>query len=178
MGKVASGKSALAEALGQETGWPVHSSDRLRKTLAGTPLNHRGSEAERAALYAPEMTQKTYDLLFEHALGSLRSGQSVILDATFSKLAHRNAFNQLMASAGCDVRWIEAHASEPVVCARLQERDQDDTVVSDARLEDYKRLSAGYEPPDELRPDEKLSILTDGKLDQIFSVLLSEWVVR
>jgi predicted kinase len=178
MGKVASGKSALAEALAQETGWPVHSSDRLRKTLAGTPLNHRGSEAQRAALYAPVMTQKTYDLLFEQALTSLHKGHSVILDATFSKLDHRNALKQLMAVKGYDIQWIEAHASEPVVFERLLERAHDDEIVSDARFEDYKRLSAGYEPPHELHPDEKLSILTDGKLDQVFSVLLSELVVR
>ncbi|MDZ4403593.1 AAA family ATPase [Prosthecobacter sp.] len=178
MGKVASGKSALAEALSQETGWPIHSSDRLRKTLAGTPLNHRGSKAERDALYAPEMTQKTYDLLFEQALASLHKGHSVILDATFSKLDHRNALKQLMASEGCDVRWIEACAGEPVVRERLQERDQDATVVSDARLEDYKLLSANYEPPHELQPNEKLSILTDGKLDQVLDVLLSDLVIR
>ncbi len=178
MGKVASGKSALAEALSQETGWTILSSDRLRKTLAGTPLNHRGSTAERAALYAPEMTRQTYDLLFEQALAFLRKGHSVILDATFSKLAHRNALKQVVASEGYDIRWIEAHASEPVVCERLLERDQDDTVVSDARLEDYKRLSADYEPPQELLPNEKLSILTDGKLDQVFATLLSELVVR
>ncbi len=178
MGKVASGKSALAEALGQETGWPVLSSDRLRKTLTGTPLNHRGSEAERAALYAPEMTQRTYDLLFEQAIASLHKGHSVILDATFSKLEHRSALKRLMASAGWGVRWIEAYASEAVVRERLQDRDRDDAVVSDARLEDYKRLSAGYESPDELLPDEKFSILTDGKLDQVFNVLLSQLVGR
>lgn len=177
MGKVASGKSALAEALSQETGWTILSSDRLRKILAGTPLNHRGSTAERDALYAPEMTRKTYDLLFDQALASLRKGHSVILDATFSKLDHRNALKQLMTSEGCDIRWIEAHASEPVVRERLQERDQDATVVSDARLEDYKRLSADYEPPHELLPNEKLSILTDGKLDQVFDALLSKLVV-
>lgn len=177
MGKVASGKSALAEALGQETGWPVFSSDRLRKSLVGAPLNHRGSEAERAALYAPAMTQKTYERLFEQALATLRSGHSVILDATFSKIEHRAALKHLMAAEGCHVRWIEAHASEPVVCERLKGRDQDDAVVSDARLEDYRRLSAGYEPPDELLPEEKLSLLADGKLDQVFGELLRALVV-
>ena len=124
------------------------------------------------------MTQKTYNLLFEQALGFLGKGHCVILDATFSKLAYRHALNQLAASESCDIRWIEAHASEPVVRERLLEREQDDTVVSDARLEDYKRLSADYEPPHELLPNEKLSIMTDGELDQVFATLLSELVVR
>lgn len=177
MGKVASGKSALAAALGKETGWPVHSSDRLRKTLAGTPLNHRGSEEERAALYAPAMTQKTYERLFEQALGTLREGRCVILDATFSRIEQREALKEVADAEGCEVRWIEAHASEAVVCERLKEREQDGEVVSDARLEDYKRLSAGYQRPDELRDGEKITLLADGKLDQVFSELLKELVV-
>jgi aminoglycoside phosphotransferase family enzyme/predicted kinase len=178
MGKVASGKSALAESLGQETGWPVISSDRVRKSLAGTPLNHRGSEAERAALYAPAMTKKTYELLFEQALATLREGHCVIIDATFSKREHRDALKDLMAAEGFDVRWVEAHASEAVVRERLLQRDGDCEVVSDARLEDWKRLSAGYEVPDELPPEEKLCILADGKLEQVFGMLLKELVVR
>lgn len=176
MGKVASGKSALADALGKETDWQVHSSDRLRKALAGTSLNHRGSEEERAALYAPPMTQKTYERLFEEAVAVLREGHCVIVDATFSKREHRDALKELMAVEGCEVRWIEAHASEAVVCERLKERDHDCAVVSDARLEDYKRLSAGFEPPEELPPEEKLSVLADGKLDQVFSALLHQLV--
>jgi predicted kinase len=124
------------------------------------------------------MTQKTYDLLFEQSLTFLRKGHSVILDATFSKLAHRIALKNLVASEGCDIRWIEAHASESVVCERLKERDQDEAVVSDARLEDYKRLSADYEPPLELLPSEQICILTDGKIDQVFAALLRELVVR
>lgn len=172
MGKVASGKSALAEALGRETGWPVLSSDRERKRLAGKPLNHRGSEEERAALYAPAMTSETYLLLLEQALATLREGRSVILDATFSKREHRAALQERMAAEGCDVRWIEAHASEAVVRKRLLQRDGDPEVVSDARLEDWKRLSAGYEPPDELPPEGRRYILTDGKTGQVFGKLL------
>ena len=122
------------------------------------------------------MTHKTYDLLFEHALDLLREGHSVILDATFSKLEHRNAFKNLIAGEGCKVRWIEAYASEAVVFERLKERDQDEAVVSDARLEDYKRLSAGYVPPEELPPEVKISILADDQLDQVFSVMLRQLV--
>lgn len=177
MGKVASGKSALAEALGKETGWAVHSSDRLRKTLAGTPLNQRGSEEERAALYAPAMTQRTYEALFKEAVAALRNGESVIVDATFSKREHREALKVRLKAEGCVVRWIEAHASEAVVCERLKGREDDGGVVSDARLEDYKRLSAGYEPPEELGPKEKISVLADGGLDKVFGGMLRQLVV-
>ena len=178
MGKVASGKSALAEALAQETGWSMHSSDRIRKTCAGTPLNHRGSAAERAALYAPAMTAKTYAKLMEQASAAVRLGQNVILDATFSKRAQRDALKRCLASQCGDIVWIEAAASDAVIRERLVERDHDDHVVSDARLEDYRRLSSGYEAPDELGPAEKIRIHTDGDLGQVFASLMKRLASR
>jgi aminoglycoside phosphotransferase family enzyme/predicted kinase len=178
MGKVASGKSALAEALGREMDWPVLSSDRLRKSLAGTPVHHRGNADERAALYGQEMTRLTYEQLFEQAFASLRGGHGIILDATFSKKAHRDALKASLKAEGFEVLWIEARASESIIRERLQDRDQGVDVVSDARLEDYKRLSAGYEAPDELLPVEKVCLSTDGPLDEVFASLLSELVMR
>ena len=123
------------------------------------------------------MTRNTYERLFEQARAALREGRCVILDATFSKREHRDALKELMAAEGWDVRWIEAHASEAVVRERLLQRDGDPSVVSDARLEDWKRLSAGYEAPDELPPEEKRCILADGEIDHVFGKLLKELVV-
>ena len=178
MGKVASGKSALAGALGKELDWAVLSSDRLRKSLAGTPVHHRGDADERAALYGQEMTRLTYELLFEQAFASLRGGHGIILDATFSRRSHRDALKAALRAEGFEVLWIEARASEPIIRERLLNRDHDGDVVSDARLEDYKRLSAGYEAPDELLADEKVCLSTDGPLDEVFASLLSELVTR
>ncbi len=178
MGKVASGKSALAEVLGHETGWAVHSSDRTRKTLAGTPMNHRGSEVERGLLYSAEMTRRTYDELFALAFASLRRGHCVILDATFSTLAHRKALKASLEIEGCEATWIEAYASEPVIRQRLMERDHDSSVISDARFEDYQKLSADYEPPLELSPGELIRISTDGPVDDVCRALLMDMVKR
>lgn len=178
MGKVASGKSALAEVLGHETGWAVHSSDRTRKTLAGTPMNHRGSEVERGLLYSAEMTRRTYDELFALAFASLRRGHCVILDATFSTLAHRKSLKASLEIEGCEATWIEAYASEPVIRQRLMERDHDSSVISDARFEDYQKLSADYEPPLELSPGELIRISTDGPVDDVCRALLMDMVKR
>lgn len=128
--------------------------------------------------HAPAMTQKTYELLFEQALDTLRSGRCVILDATFSKVEHRNTLKRLLNAEGCPGTWIEAHASDHIVCERLLERDHATAMVSDARFEDYQRLNAGYEPPQELLPSEKISILTDAPLAQVLDMLTSDLVVR
>jgi aminoglycoside phosphotransferase family enzyme/predicted kinase len=178
MGKVGSGKSALAEALGLETGWSVLSSDHVRKSSSGIPLHRRGNEQQRTALYAPEMTQRVYDLLIDEALAALRGDHNIIIDATFSKLAQRRQLKESLGSEGFDILWIEACASESVVRQRLSARDQATVVVSDARLEDLEKLNAGYEPPSELSVTEKLTMVSDAKLGQVLDALMSELAVR
>lgn len=49
MGRIASGKSTLARTLAAELGWPIYSSDRLRKQLAGVPLYERTAPSYAAA---------------------------------------------------------------------------------------------------------------------------------
>ena len=178
MGGVGTGKSALAEAFGRETAWPVLSSDRLRKKLAGFPENYRGNEHERAALYSDRMTRQLYDRLFESTLASLRDGTSIILDATFSNRALRDQLKALLGSAGYQALWIEACASEPVILDRLRARAHQDSVVSDARVEDLQLLNARYEPPSELRPLEKLTLSTEATPDLVLGALMTELAVR
>jgi predicted kinase len=149
MGRVASGKSTLARALGEELGWSVLSSDCIRKTLASVPLCQRGNAAERSALYAVEMTEKVYAAMFQQAVESLQRGEGVILDATFSARAHRDGLRRQLEQKGFGVIWIEVSAEEAASFDRLRGREGAVDVVSDARLEDRAMLNATYEPPDE-----------------------------
>lgn len=178
MGKVASGKSALAEALAHETGWPAVSSDRTRKTLAAVPLHQRGSVDARAALYAAEMTGKVYSTLFHEALETLRRGQCIILDATFSSRAQRSDLRRILDNAGFAATWIEAQTSDAMAMERLRQRDVTEGVVSDARAEDHVKLSSRYESPDELSADVKLTISTNTESNQTLKNLLTTLALR
>jgi aminoglycoside phosphotransferase family enzyme/predicted kinase len=150
MGRVASGKSTLATALARELGWPVVSSDILRKSLAGVPPHARGDAADRAKLYAPEMTKRTYQALIQTAARSLRQGRGLVLDATFSK---RGARDKLRAALGDDrLAWILVHADKATTRDRLRARESRHDVVSDARPADQAMLDAAFESPDELPP--------------------------
>ncbi|MDW8366765.1 MAG: AAA family ATPase [Abditibacteriales bacterium] len=160
MGRVASGKSALAQALADELGWPVLSSDRLRKALAGVPLRGRTDAPMRAALYSAAMTERTYTTLFESATRLLKEGRSVLLDATFSRRAHRDRLRKQLKRLGVSYRFIEAQVSEEIARRRLQERDEKPDEISDARIEDLAALNRRYEPPRELRPDRLLVVNT------------------
>lgn len=172
MGRVASGKSALATAFGAELGWPVLSSDPIRKGMAGVPANRRGDAAQLERLYSPEMTGRTYGALFDGALQCTRSRRGVILDATFSRRSQRDALGGLARENGFRLVWIEAVVSDDVARRRLRGRESDPAVVSDARLEDFEALSGAYEPPVEIAG--RFTIPNEDEVGVVLRALLIE----
>lgn len=147
MGRIASGKSTLARALGRELGWEVLSSDRTRKELAGVALFVRGGPTVRKRLYSEAMTKKTYKTLLRYATSRVKQGVSIILDATFSRRHHRDELRRLLERTGATYCFIEAQAPEKIVKKRLQEREGVSHEVSDARLENFGMLNRSYEAP-------------------------------
>ncbi|HSH17049.1 MAG TPA: AAA family ATPase, partial [Verrucomicrobiae bacterium] len=166
MGRIASGKSTLARALGQELGWEVYSSDYARKRMAGFPLYERSSAAARKRLYSAAMTERTYDRLLATAAAQVAKGHSVILDATFARPAHRRLLAKRLGGRGLAWRVLEAHASDATVKRRLRVRATRTDEVSDARLEDFAALTRLYEPPGELPADRLAKVHTSGPLAQ------------
>jgi uncharacterized protein len=152
MGRVGTGKSTVARQLGSELDWPVFSSDRIRKTLAGVPLTERTTPESREMVYSERMTDRTYKELVEQGLAALASCGGVILDATFSSQAKRDYLHAECAKAHVPVQVIELEAEKDEIANRLQARGTTAEQVSDARLEDLETLIAAYEPPLELAP--------------------------
>jgi aminoglycoside phosphotransferase family enzyme/predicted kinase len=150
MGCVASGKSALAEALGRELGWQVFSSDKTRKELAGVPIHGRGNTAVRRRLYAKAITNRTYGALVRQAVTEVDRKQGVILDATYSRRQHREQLRRKLNERGISYCFVETQAPEAVVKERLARRAGKSRECSDARLEDFETLNRSYERPLEL----------------------------
>ena len=165
MGRIASGKSTLAHALGAELGWKVHSSDYLRKSMAGFPLYERSRSSARKRLYSAAMTVKTYDRLLATAEAQVLKGHCVILDATFARRAHRRWLAEHLGKRGIHWRVLEARASDLAVKHRLRLREAKPGEVSDARIEDFATLTRLYEPPDELPPMRRGRVSTSGPID-------------
>lgn len=159
MGRIATGKSTLAGEVSRELGWPLISSDVLRKTLAGVSLHERGDAVIRRALYAAEMTGRTYETMIHEVRETLGRGHGVILDATFSKQVFRNRLRETLGDA--HVKWIIAEVDDETARERLRLREGMRNVVSDARGEDFEMLDHAYEPPDELRGNNTCHILTE-----------------
>jgi aminoglycoside phosphotransferase family enzyme/predicted kinase len=153
MGRVGTGKTTVAKQLGSELDWSVFSSDRVRKTLAGVPLTHRAAPEMRDKMYSERMTEQTYKNLLEHGLAALETHNGVVLDATFSSRANRKSLRAACAKAGIHLQVVELDVDPGQIKRRLRTREETTGEVSDARLEDFEKLSAAYEPPSELRPD-------------------------
>jgi uncharacterized protein len=151
MGRIASGKSTVAWLAGEALGWPVISSDRTRKELAGIAPHLRGDASARAQLYQKSMTRRTYEMILNRAIESARTTGGAILEATFSQRAQRDLLRATLATAGIRYRLVEITASDEEIIARLRGRAASRQEVSDAWLEDFEMLRARSDP---LHPNE------------------------
>ena len=163
MGRVGTGKSTIAKRLAGELDWPVLSSDEIRKTLAGVPLTRRTPPDLRAKIYSAQKTQRTYRKLLEDGFAAVgcsrgrrprprQSHNGVILDATFSRRALRRFLRDECKKANVSSQFVELEADPNEIKKRLKARDEETAETSDARLEDFQKLSAAYEEPSELAP--------------------------
>ena len=157
---------SVVRALGAELGWEIHSSDYVRKKMAGFPLHERSSAAARRRLYSAAMTEQTYDRLLTTAEAQVKKGHSVILDATFARREHRELVAEPCRKRGITWRLLEAQASNAAVKQRLRAREAKPDEVSDARLEDFDMLTRLYKPPLELPAGQYVKVRTSGPLDQ------------
>src|SRR5437764_15070055 len=89
MGRVGTGKTTVAKRLASELDWPIFSSDKIRKTLAGAALAERTAPELREEIYSDEMTEQTYGELLSKALPHLKTG--MVLSSTLPFPAARAA---------------------------------------------------------------------------------------
>jgi uncharacterized protein len=172
MGRIGTGKSTVAKQLASQLDWPVLSSDEIRKTLAGVPLNVRTAPELRDKVYSDQMTDRTYEKLFENGLAALATHSGVVFDATFSSHRKRERLRNQCAKTGIHLQEIELAADREEIQRRLKARGKTAAEVSDARLEDFEKLSAGYEAPSEVADLIRVST-ADGASDPVRALLLS-----
>jgi aminoglycoside phosphotransferase family enzyme/predicted kinase len=183
MGRVGTGKSTIAKRLAAELDWPIFSSDEIRKTLAGIPLDQRTPTELRGKMYSSRMTQRIYRKVIGDGLAAIRCSRGrrprplqfqngVILDATFSTRALRKSLRDECKKVNVPFQLIELEVDPNEIKERLKARDKNRRETSDARLEDFEKLIAAYEPPTEFAPDSiKISTKTSVS-DTVRSILL------
>lgn len=138
------GKSSLARRLARSLRLSLYSSDIVRKELAGVPLDRREALPYGSDIYGKELTEATYQTLLDRAEQDLRSGKSVVLDATFLNSAWREAAAVLGSRYGARVILVECRCPISIVQERLRYRPQEPGQVSEATWPIYLEQRARY----------------------------------
>ena len=171
MGRIGTGKTTVARALASELDWPVFSSDKIRKTLAGLPLRERTAPELRDKIYSDSLTEQTYAELVREGLAAAAAHGGAVLDATFSSRVRRELLRTQCAEANTRLQIVELVAGDTQIATRLKLRETSSGEISDARLEDFEKLSAAYDQPSEAGAD-LIQILTDDKMSNAVKKVL------
>ncbi len=156
-----SGKSRMGRELAPLLAVPgaaVVRSDSLRKQLSGTPLLDRlGPDG-----YTSEMTEQTYQTLYDTCLTVLKAGHSVVADAVFAKPEQRDAIARVAQAAQVPFDGLWLHADPALSAHRITQRQAN---VSDA-TPDILRQQLTYD----LGPMTWTRIDTSGSKDQALAL--------
>ncbi|MCA9289849.1 MAG: AAA family ATPase [Phycisphaerales bacterium] len=168
------GKSHVARALATPLGANVLRSDVIRKTLAPDATIDRARDAAALdrGLYAPDVTDRTYDAMQRQAMAHLVDGTPVILDATFPARARRTSFLDGAAAAGVASIVVEVTCADMEIRRRLRSRAAEGRDASDADERVYEHARSTFEPPDEVPPAQRVTVSSETPLeDQVAAVI-------
>ncbi len=155
-GLMGSGKTTLADALGERGGVRVIHSDVTRKRLAGLAPETARIVPFGKDIYSSEWTERTYQALLDEARRELARGNSLILDATWAKAKQRAAARAAAAEREAMFAIVECTAPENI----LQQRLAGERVVTDGRLEIFEAQRAAFESVDASEAERTLEIET------------------
>jgi predicted kinase len=138
------GKTTVSNGIGQSLGWPVLSSDELRKQDAGLDVRDHAAAAYGAGLYTPAIVDATYGRLLSRARTLLEHGESVVLDASFAQPRWRSGAAAMALEAHADLVELRCELPTEVAAGRLAERIRDRTDASDADPEIARAMAGSF----------------------------------
>ncbi|MFN2345746.1 MAG: AAA family ATPase [Dermatophilaceae bacterium] len=145
-GGPATGKSTLAEGLGDEIPAAVLSSDRVRKELSGIPPTQHMPARFGEGIYTPESTSRTYQRLGDQAERLLALGETVVVDASFSTGKQRDLLRSAGQRNAADVIELRCFAPKETLQGRLRSRAVRPAAFSDADSGIAHRMGAATDP--------------------------------
>lgn len=136
-GLTGTGKSVRAKRIADYIGADIIVTDILRKEILNIAPTERRHEEFGKGIYSEEITGKTYERAHKRAAEKLRSGKSVLIDASYKSRMDRQQAMEAASSSGADFFIIECVCPEDIVRKRLDLRLSDTGEASDGRWEIY-----------------------------------------
>lgn len=140
------GKTTLANALGQQFGCAVLSSDVIRKDLARVERTEHYLAEPDLGIYQADHTERTYDELLRQADLLLRNGETVVLDASWTHECQRGKARTLAATRSAELIPLECQLPVNIAKERIVRRLADPTATSDATPEIVDHLQEQHDP--------------------------------
>jgi len=166
-GLMGTGKTALGRYLSQELGAELVRSDVVRKTLHGLDPQAREASDYGQGLYTQKATQDTYQALAKQAAQKLNNGQSVMLDASFSRRTYRRQAYDVAQSMGVRFILVECVCPEEIIRKRLEHRQARESDASDGRNTLFEAQKADFEPINELDSHQHVIINTADAMEKL-----------
>ncbi len=116
------GKSTLAGRLADRLGAVVLSSDRLRKELAGLAPEAPAPAGYEQGIYTPAWSRRTYTELLARAGTLLEHGETVVLDASFTRATDRDLARDVANRTHSTLIALRCQADPAVISTRLRRR--------------------------------------------------------
>jgi uncharacterized protein len=136
-GLMGCGKSYQARHLAARLGAITIRTDVLRKELLNINPTDRHHEDFGEGIYSDDISRLTYDKAYDLAQSAIKSGQPVIIDASFKRRSERQKAGQMAQSLNIPFYVIECTCRDEIVKMRLEKRVQEKTNASDGRWEIY-----------------------------------------
>ena len=166
----------------QRTELPCLSSAKFARHLPAFRSSQRTPSELRPTVYSAQMTRRIYRKLIGDGLAAIGSRRgrrprplqlhnAVILDATFSTRALRKFLCNECKKANVSIQFIEVEVSPDEIENRLKLRDEKTAEASEARMEDFDKLSATYEPLSGL-PSDSIRVSTDASVSDTVKTIL------
>lgn len=155
-GLPASGKSVVAGAMGEVLGLRVFNSDHVRKEMAPDAAVAPFGKG----VYSAGRRGRVYGHLLALAQDEIRSGRSVILDATYARRCWRDGVCRLAEDMDANLIFAECVCKAETLRHRLAGRDPRPG-LSDARLGHLDRFLAEFEPLAEIPPERMVRVNTE-----------------
>ena len=144
-GAPGTGKTTVAQALADQFGWVVVSSDEVRKELAGLAHDESAEAAPDEGLYDPAEVDRAYRVLLDRAVQLMRRGESVVLDASWTTRRHRDWCRDAVEGAGARLSAIECVLDPAIAAHRVAIRRATAPGASDATAEVARVLASRRE---------------------------------
>jgi aminoglycoside phosphotransferase family enzyme/predicted kinase len=138
------GKSTLAERIASHFGWTVIRTDSVRSELTDNQV--AGSEQPfDEGRYSPEVTDAVYNRVRHLTRIALSSGESVVVDASWSDPTRRAEFRHLADDCIADLDELKCQTTAEIADHRMRRRARDGFDPSEATPSVARQMAKRFE---------------------------------